>query len=120
MKIKNKYWETIAGGDGKLPRKIKKWYYGKRYSRNQLSRLLATVEIVSGCGTMYERTVIKPYSFCPNCGCKHYYGTGNMTSYPEHWEEFHCVRCNFIVGYIDNSPFIHALECRDENYNCVF
>ena len=43
-----------------------------------------------------------------------------QTMYPEHWEFFHCARCGNVVGYIDNSPFIHALECKDDDYNPVF
>jgi hypothetical protein len=71
--------------------------------------------------TMYERREFTPHgAFCPKCGHKGYHGRGNMTTYPEHWEYFHCNRCYNIVGYIDNSAFIHALECADNNYDPIF
>ncbi len=63
---------------------------------------------------MYESVDVFPYLFCPNCGCTQYKSTGNMTTYPEHWENFYCLRCEYHVAVIDNSPFVHALEC--ENY----
>lgn len=102
----------------KLPRKTKKYFLGKRMSRSKLQRLLKKVEVVKSANTMYDNPVIKPYSFCPKCGCTEMRGTGNKSCYPEHWEYFHCIRCGNIVGYIDNSPFIHALEC--ENYDPTF
>lgn len=104
----------------KLPRKIKKQILGKKMSKTKLKKLLNSVEILEGAHTMYESPYIKPYMFCPHCGCTGYRGTGNLTSYPEHWEYFYCIRCNKLVGYIDNSPFIHALECKDNNYNPAF
>ena len=82
--------------------------------------MLDSVELGDPITTMYERRKILPYAFCPNCGCKEYKGTGNMSVYPEHWEEFNCLRCYNLVAYIDNSPFIHALECVDTYNNANF
>lgn len=98
----------------KLPRKLKKRVLGRKLNKSKLRKLLKTVEVIDYCKTMYERPTIKPYLFCPKCGCRDYVGTGNKTGYPEHWEYFHCIRCWNIVAGIDNSPFVHALE--SENY----
>lgn len=104
----------------RIPRKLKKRIYGRRINKSKLKRLLEIVELGEPIKTMYEVRDIKPFIFCPNCGCENYQGTGNLTSYPEHWERFHCIRCHRVVGYIDNSQFIHALECSDNNYNPEF
>lgn len=108
------------GDGGKLPRKLKKKILGERMKRGKLRKLLDSVTIGEPIKTMYETPNISPYLFCPSCGETGYRGTGNMTSYPEHWERFTCLRCHNVVGYIDNSPFIHALECKEYNYNPVF
>jgi transcription initiation factor IIE alpha subunit len=94
----------------KLPRKLKKRFLGNKMSKNRLRKLLKSVEI----------DIIKPYSFCPHCGCREMFGTGNLTSDPEWWEKFFCYRCNKLVGYIDNSSFVHALECEDNNWDPSF
>ena len=104
----------------RLPRKLKKRFLGKKMSRNKLRKLLDSVVIHDTADTMYDYPDIHPYAFCPNCGCKASYGSGNKTSYPEHWEYFYCIRCNNVVGYIDNSPFIHALECKGNDYDPTF
>jgi len=103
-----------------MPRKLKKDWLGKRLRKSQLKKLLSTVKIIKGCHTMHDRPVIEPYMFCPHCGCTGMYGSGNKAGYPEHWEYFYCLRCKKIVGYIDNSPFIHALECKEFGYDPVF
>lgn len=109
-KIKyNKAYNAVRYGE-KLPRKVKKALLGKRMSKCKLNRLLKSVNIIKSCKTMYEFPIIEPYAFCPNCGCTEMIGTGNMTAYPEHWEDFHCIRCRCVVAKIDNSPFIHILE----------
>ena len=104
----------------KIPRKVKKRLLGIRLNKSKLKKLLKIVTLGEPIRTMYERRKIYPFSFCPKCGCKNYVGSGNLTSHPEHWENFRCLRCNNIVGYIDNSPFIHALECADNNYDPTF
>lgn len=112
------YWATIEGD--KIPRKAKKIILGKRMTKSKLKKLLKTVKLGEPIRTMYERREILPFVFCPKCGCTKYKGSGNLTCYPEHWEKFNCIRCNNLVGYIDNSPFIHALECADDNYDPSF
>ena len=117
--IKFKYYQAVIDGE-KVPRKIKKAILGKRINKSKLKRLLLSVTLGKPIKTMYERRDIFPYAFCPNCGCREYVGTGNLTTYPEHWEKFNCIRCRKLVGYIDNSPFIHALECAHNNYDPSF
>jgi primosomal protein N' len=119
MKLKQRYFSNLFNGK-KVSRKFKKHILGKKISKSQLSRLLKTVTLGEPITTMFERRDIFPYAFCPKCGCSHYSGSGNMTSYPEHWEEFRCLRCSNLVGYIDNSRFIHALECKEFNYDPSF
>jgi hypothetical protein len=94
----------------KLPRKIKKAILGKRMKRSKLKKLLKSVTVSDIAQTMYGRPNIHPHAFCPKCGNEGYVGTGNMTTYPEHWEDFHCTRCYSVVATIDNSPFHHVLE----------
>lgn len=106
---------------GKIPRKIKKQILGVRKSKCEVRRMLKNTVALEPIKTMYERREFVPYgSFCPKCGESRYVGSGNQTYYPEHWEYFHCLRCRNTVGYIDNSPFVHALECKENNYNPVF
>lgn len=120
MKIKAlKVFDALNEGS-KLPRKIKKMILGKKPNKSKLRKLLQSVEIIQPASTCYETPIIKPYLFCPFCGCTLMRGTGNRVEYPEHWEVFYCVRCNKPVGNIDNSPFVHALECADNNYDPRF
>jgi DNA-directed RNA polymerase subunit RPC12/RpoP len=98
----------------KVPRKWKKKVLGRKVGKQNLTRLLKTVVVLSNAKTMYESPKIEPYAFCPNCGCTQDYGTGNMTTYPEHWEIFRCLRCRSTVGAIDNSPYYHVLQFAPE------
>lgn len=109
MKVKYKHFVALRYGD-KIPRKQKKAILGIRMSCCALRRLIKSVKIGEPIVTMYERPNITPYLFCPNCGCGGEYGSGNKTSYPEHWEVFTCMRCHQATAYIDNSPYIHKLE----------
>lgn len=105
---------------GRIPRKIKKKILGYKFSNCKIRRMIKETKPLASIKTMYERREFTPHgAFCPKCGERNYIGTGNRASYPEHWEYFHCIRCRKTVGYIDNSPFIHALEC-PENYNPIF
>jgi hypothetical protein len=109
--MKLKYAHFLAmGHNQKVPRKAKRLLVGIRMSKSALNRKLKNLSLVRPCKTMYERTEFNQELFCPKCGCEHYHGTGNMTSYPEHWEYFYCLRCHYRVAWIDNSPFIHVLE----------
>jgi len=83
--------------------------------------MLEEIIVLEPIKTMYERREIIPHgAFCPFCGEKQYVGSGNHSEYPDHLEYFYCLRCRRVVGYIDNSPFIHALENKDFNYNPIF
>ncbi len=119
MKKKHRYYRAIVLGR-KCPRKAKKAILGLKMSESSVRQLIKTVTIGDPIKTMYERVEISPYAFCPKCGCKEYVGHGNRAAYPEHWESFTCLRCDTLVGYIDNSPFIHALECPENNYDPSF
>jgi predicted RNA-binding Zn-ribbon protein involved in translation (DUF1610 family) len=50
---------------------------------------------------------------CPKCGCKKISATGNMEDYPDHYEAFNCKHCGFLVGMIDNSPYVSCYEFED-------
>ena len=92
-----------------------------KLSKSILQKMLKETIIWSPVKTMFERRSFKPYgAFCPNCGETKYISSWNRTSYPDHWEYFICIRCKKIVGYIDNSPFIHALECKHNDYDPTF
>lgn len=115
MRITNRaFYECINGY--KVPRKIKKAIIGTRIPKSKLRRMLKETKIVSIAKTMYDEVIAEPHGlFCPHCGCKGMIGGGNMAEYPEHWERFRCLRCQKVVAYIDNSPFVHALEFKDYN-----
>ena len=98
----------------KVSRKTKKLYIGYKLGKSQLKKLLKSVVVEKTFKTMYETPIIKPYLFCPKCGCEEYIGSGNWAEYPEHWETFYCLRCNNEVAEIDNSPFVHVLEYINE------
>lgn len=108
--MKYKYYKSVIRGE-KIPRKAKKSILGTKMPKSKITRLLKSVRLGEPIKTMFERREIYPYAFCPKCGCKDYVGHGNRAGYPEHWESFTCIKCHNLVGYIDNSPFIHALEC---------
>ena len=117
MKINyNKLYHAITNGE-KLPRKTKKFILGKKMSQTKLRSLIESVELIP---TGDNDIKIKPFLFCPHCGCKDLFGTGNQTEYPEHWEQFYCQRCGQQVGCIDNSRFIHILEYKDDNFKVWF
>jgi transcription initiation factor IIE alpha subunit len=115
------YWNHINYFyNGNIPRKHKKAILGFKLSKNKIRKLLKTVKLGDEIKSIFEEREIKPFMFCPKCGCKGFAGAGNMAQYPEHWEKFNCIRCGTLVGYIDNSPFVHALECPDNNYDPSF
>lgn len=114
-----KLYTAISNGC-KVPRKAKKAILGNRLNKSKLYKLLNSVTIGDPAKTMYQTADIKPYLFCPRCGCQQTRSSGNLTAYPEHWEYDYCLRCNNVVGYIDNSPYIHALEFKENDYSPVF
>lgn len=50
---------------------------------------------------------------CPKCKCKKVVQTGNMAEYPEQFIDFNCDNCGFLVGRIDNSPYVSCYEFKD-------
>lgn len=118
MNTKLLYWYSFGGN---IPRKVKKMVLGTKERRSVIRRMLSETVAQWPITTMYERRDFHPHgAFCPNCGERSYIGEGSRELYPNHWEKFHCIRCRKVVGYIDNSPFIHALECKDNDYNPQF
>lgn len=94
---------------------IIEYVFGPLPTKNQLHQALDEVVIEEN--EYPEPATIKPVGeFCPKCGCHWAQPTGNMTSYPDHYEEWHCMRCGFLVAMIDNSPYMHALEFKDFDY----
>lgn len=94
----------------KLPRKLKKKLLGYKKTKSLLKRMIKASHITEYNTTMYDIATIEPFGlFCLECGCTDYYGSGSRVSYPEHYEYFYCIRCKSMVGWVDNSPFIHIL-----------
>lgn len=50
---------------------------------------------------------------CPKCGSELTESTGNMLEYPDHWEKVTCLKCDWLVGLIDNSPYVSCYEFED-------
>jgi len=50
---------------------------------------------------------------CPKCRCKKIDVTDMGIGYPEQWTYFHCENCGWLVGLIDNSPYISCYEFED-------
>src|SRR5687768_4951240 len=113
--MSKKLYEWLTNG-GRIPRKLKKKILGKKMKRKHLRYMLRTLKLGPPVKTMYERVESNHGLFCPKCGERGVRRTGNMTTYPEHWEDFFCLRCGHKVGVIDNSPFYHALQFPESNY----
>ena len=95
-------WAAAYNGE-KLPRKAKKMIFGKHVSKTKIKLAIAELQFM-------DDGELAVGGFCPKCGCTMERGTGNMAEYPEHWEDFYCIRCNTLVGSIDNSRYMHVLE----------
>ena len=105
----NKLYFALLDGE-KLPRKVKKAVLGKKINKSKLKKLIQSVKIIKSPSNIYEQYIVKPYLFCPNCGCRITIDIEHSVTYPDLWIDTHCARCKKIVGTIDNSPFIHVLE----------
>lgn len=99
----------------KMPRKMKKAVLGRRLTSSQLRRLIKTVVVIPA-NNGYDSAEVLPYHFCPKCGCRNVWMGDNKAGYPERWMSGYCLRCGNHVIESDNSPFYHALECADNNY----
>lgn len=53
---------------------------------------------------------------CPKCRCGKKETTGNMVSYPDHYQKWFCKHCGWLVGLIDNSFYISCWEFRGNNF----
>lgn len=110
MKINyRKAYEALYNGD-KMPRKAKKHILGRKIGSATLGKMIKESICTYRPKTMFEMPEFKHGMFCPKCGCTGMTTTGNMTQHPECYEKYHCYRCGYLVGTIDNSPFYHVLE----------
>ncbi len=103
-----------------LPRKLKKKYLGLKLNKSKLRNKLSKVIIYESAHTCYDVPNMNCEPFCPHCGCKVTYTVDHGAAYPEVWVSEICSRCDNTVGYIDNSPYTHALECKDNDYDPTF
>lgn len=110
IKINKLYWAYQA--EIHLPRKVKKYFIGKRMSKKDLNELLNSVNIVKPTNGQ-DSAIIEPYPFCPKCGCRQTRFVDMGAEYPERWHHSYCVRCKKLVEASDNSPYYHALEMED-------
>lgn len=55
---------------------------------------------------------------CPKCRCKEVKKTGNMASYPDHWQNFNCEDCGWLLGTIDNSSYVSCHDFKDFIIEC--
>ena len=92
----------------KMPRKYKKRALGKRLSKGELRKLIASVTIIQK--KYPQPPEIKPYTFCPKCGCRSERIFDHGVPYPEIWVDSYCARCGAWVGGADNSRWGHVLE----------
>lgn len=90
----------------KMPRKIKKNILGKKINKTNIKRMINNLEIETSCSTVY----IKPFEFCPKCGCRETMVEDHGVPYPEIWVDIYCLRCGQWVCGADNSRFHHILE----------
>lgn len=101
------------GEISEVSRKTKKYLLGKKMNRRQLKQRLAAVIVTKN---KYPKSADISDEFCPRCGCNRTRCTGNMAPEPDVWVQTYCLRCWFLVGTADNSPYVHALECAEWNY----
>jgi predicted nucleic-acid-binding Zn-ribbon protein len=90
-----------------VSRKTKKAMLGKRMGRSELKARISAVTVTV---KKYPQAAELSDEFCPKCGCDYSKSTGNMAYYPEEWVRTYCLRCGYLVGEADNSPFVHVLE----------
>lgn len=96
-----------------VSRKTKKAILGRKLKGRKLKARLAAVNVTKN---PYPQPADISDTFCPRCGCERTVSSGNMVYYPEVWEHIYCLRCGFLVGMADNSPYVHALEFPDSSY----
>lgn len=100
----NKHGEDISA----VSRKTKKFILGgKKMGKAELKKRIAAVQVTIH---KYPREAELSDYFCPKCGCTSTRSTGNMADWPERWSRIYCLRCGYLVGESDNSPYVHVLE----------
>lgn len=110
MKIKHKHIEAFYERWG-VSRKVKKELIGKKMNKHKLKALIASITITKPRKSLSAYGPdIKPYTFCPKCGCKESYTEDYHAIYPEVFYNDYCQRCNSWVGGADNSRHRHVLE----------
>ncbi|MEV2911439.1 hypothetical protein ABNF65_23245 [Paenibacillus larvae] len=97
----------------RVSRKTKKAILGRKLNKREMKKRLANV-VVSKNKYPMEATISD--RFCPKCGCEKTRSTENMAGYPDLWVRVYCLRCGFLVEQADNSPFYHALEYPEYDY----
>jgi len=108
-------WNKVREHDySGLPRKVKKAVIGVRQGQSSLRKRLANVR-VEPAKNGHDSAILSD-TFCPKCGCEAVRYTGNMVEYPERYDKGFCARCGFLVVLSDNSPYYHALEFSEYNY----
>jgi hypothetical protein len=110
------YW--VEFDKKQMPRKVKKMFLGRRMAKSKLKKLLASV-VITPATNGHDSAMISPYPFCPKCGCCQTTHNGSMVEYPERYVKDYCLRCGFLVVLSDNSPYYHALENKEFNYELV-
>jgi len=50
---------------------------------------------------------------CPKCRCKKTDTTGNLVEYPDMYQRWFCSHCGWLVGVVDNSPYISCWDFKD-------
>lgn len=55
-------------------------------------------------------------TFCPKCGSKKMRSTDNMAAYPECWIKTFCGNCDFLIGLVDNSPYMGWWDFKYNNW----
>jgi hypothetical protein len=113
MKRHMSYFFKHYGDIRSVSRKTKKAIIGTRISRKKLRERLATVVVTRN---KYPEPATISDEFCPKCGCESSRTTENMAEYPEVWVKEFCLRCGFLLGMADNSPWVSCLEFPKEGY----
>ena len=99
--------------DKHLSRKAKKRLLGKILNKSKLRKKIAKIKIIKHPYPITSEIV--PEAFCPICGCKEtdYHEETNSEDSRDIWMRGYCLRCDFLVFELDNSPGCHCLEFID-------
>lgn len=95
-----------------LSRKEKLALIGRKQNKNQIRKRLS--KVVVRFNENWNDGVDINDMFCPRCGCNTTKSSGNMASYPEVYSRDNCMRCDYEMGWADNSPYVTYLEAEYE------